>query len=280
MSAAPLLASFAGNASRVGQMLEEMDAVDEEHDRAFRGKAEGGHWAKDGTGLQQQWDVNRLCEFKSVTLRTPVGAMIVKELNLIIQRKKNIVIVGPSGCGKTCLIRYMRGLWPISPSAGSIDIPVGIGPGGVLFVPQRPYVFHGSLQRQIIFPSPSSREEEVWDEYAPQTTWLRRVGLGSLLGRHGWTKERAWQDILSQGEAQRLSLLRVAYYRPALAVLDESTSALTPELEAECYSLLRDLGVTYLSIAHRNSVMAHHDLALVLDGSGGWTISDASSVTL
>ena len=53
---------------------------------------------------------------------------------------------GPSGCGKTSLLRYLRGLWHLKKDSGHVTNISGIGAGGILYLPQRPYVFPGTLQ--------------------------------------------------------------------------------------------------------------------------------------
>ena len=85
---------------------------------------------------------------------------------------------------------------------------------------------------------------------------------------------RAWHDLLSLGEMQRLSIIRIIHHRPQLAILDECTSALSPEIEDVCYRLLDKAGITLVSVAHRPSVALHHKKLLVLDGRGGWSLKD------
>jgi ABC-type uncharacterized transport system fused permease/ATPase subunit len=85
-----------------------------------------------------------------------------------------------------------------------------------------------------------------------------------------------WSNTLSLGEQQRLAFGRVLINRPRLVILDESTSALDVDAEQKMYILLKErlvlptgIPVTYVSVGHRPSIIAFHDLKLLLrDGTG------------
>ena len=73
-----------------------------------------------------------------------------------------------------------------------------------------------------------------------------------------------WPEALSPGEAQRLAFLRLFYHRPDLAFLDEATSAISVDLEEALMRRCADLGITLVSVAHRESVRRFHDWNLQL----------------
>lgn len=80
---------------------------------------------------------------------------------------------------------------------------------------------------------------------------------------------------MSGGERQRLGFARLFYGKPEYAVLDESTSALNPEIEKELYEeITSSTDVTVISIAHRMALSKYHDarLHIVGDGSGKWSV--------
>jgi len=153
VNAAPLASSLAGNASRVGQMLEFMDVMDNERDRHHT----------ESLSFSAKLGKDELMRLDGVTCRLPSGRLIVSNLNMIIQSGCNIVIQGPSGCGKTSLLRYIRGLWDLKRDEGRVATSLPLNTGGIMFLPQRPYVFRGTLQRQITYP----RE----DPHAPELSW-------------------------------------------------------------------------------------------------------------
>eukprot|EP00277_Geminigera_cryophila_P009680 CAMPEP_0179407196 /NCGR_PEP_ID=MMETSP0799-20121207/1349_1 /TAXON_ID=46947 /ORGANISM="Geminigera cryophila, Strain CCMP2564" /LENGTH=199 /DNA_ID=CAMNT_0021178411 /DNA_START=282 /DNA_END=881 /DNA_ORIENTATION=+ len=103
---------------------------------------------------------------------------------------------------------------------------------------------------------------------------LRAVGLGYLLERFGEAEEREdWERILSPGEQQRLIFARLLLRRPAFAVLDESTSALTQEAEREMYAMCAAHGITTISVGHRESLRALHPHVLEMQHGGQWLVS-------
>jgi len=108
------------------------------------------------------------------------------------------------------------------------------------------------------------------------TDILRTVKLGGLLTdlENGLDTEADWAEVLSGGEVQRLSIARLFYHQPALAILDESTSAVSEETEDILYQECLKLGITLLTVSHRNQLRKHHQFVLHLagDGSGSYSL--------
>ena len=78
--------------------------------------------------------------------------------------------------------------------------------------------------------------------------------------------------VLSLGEQQRLAFARLLVNQPEFAVLDEATSALGMENEANLYAKLSGLGIHYISVGHRSSILDYHDLVLELYGRDQWRL--------
>lgn len=111
---------------------------------------------------------------------------------------------------------------------------------------------------------------------------LQAVGLGCLPARLGAGLDAPvmdWGAILSPGELQRLAFARVARAAPALAVLDEPTSALGANDEAHLFGLLAVRGVAVVTVGHGQSLARCHQLELAVagDGSGAWELRAARS---
>ena len=82
-----------------------------------------------------------------------------------------------------------------------------------------------------------------------------------------------WSRILSLGEQQRIAFLRVLIAKPRWAFLDEATSALDEPREERLYAVLREqlpeMGI--ISVGHRSTLYAVHDMELHLTGDGGYS---------
>ena len=152
------------------------------------------------------------------------------------------------------------------------------------------YCPNGTLRDQLLYPSTSHDDENI--TFSDAGYWsdddlldiLTAVDLPDLASRAGDGDPIAginatldWSNTLSLGEQQRLAFGRVLINRPSLVILDESTSALDVDAERKMYILLKErlvssagTPVTYVSVGHRPSIIAFHDLKLLLrdDGTG------------
>jgi ABC-type uncharacterized transport system fused permease/ATPase subunit len=70
-------------------------------------------------------------------------------------------------------------------------------------------------------------------------------------------------------------MARLFYRRPAYAILDECTSAVSDEVEDKLYETCKVLGITLFTVSHRKSLQRHHDMLLHFKGGleGAWELS-------
>ena len=199
-------------------------------------------------------------------LQRPDGQLLVAGLDLDLHAGQALLVRGPSGCGKTTLLRALAGLWPYAD--GRVARPTG---HQALFLAQRPYLPLGDLRSALAYPT------EPGDDRERMQRVLEQVCLPHLANR--LDEPGDWSRVLSLGEQQRLAFARLLYNRPAVAFLDESSSAMDEGLEQALYTLLRrELPDTLLiSVGHRNTLAAFHNHQLDLDGKGGWQLSDRES---
>ena len=207
---------------------------------------------KDGFSLQD------------VALETPKGGRtLFSGLTVDLDADDNLVIVGNSGIGKSSLLRAVAGLW--TRGRGLVGRPPL---NDIFFLPQKPYMLLGTLHQQLLYPN---LERDV-DETALHEA-LAAVRLPELVERvGGFDVELDWADVLSLGEQQRLAFARLLIHRPRFAVLDEATSALDTENEANLYRQLRSLGIRYISVGHRPTILPFHSQVLNLQGSDKWEL--------
>ncbi|CAM6094402.1 unnamed protein product [Calypogeia fissa] len=214
-------------------------------------------------------------EFDGVKVVTPTGNTLVEDLTLRVEPGSNLLITGPNGSGKSSLFRVLGGLWPLV--AGRITKP---GTGSdmaheIFYVPQRPYTAVGTLRDQLIYPLTSAEEINPLTIEGMREL-LRNVDLEYLLDRYPQEKEVNWSDELSLGEQQRLGMARLFYHRPAYAILDECTSAVTTDMEERFCAKVRAMDTSCVTISHRPALVAFHDTVLSLDGEGGWSVHHKS----
>ena len=202
-------------------------------------------------------------QIDGMTVQRPDGQVLLQDLRLQLTPGQALLIKGPSGSGKTTLLRGLAGLWPYA--QGQVRRPVG---ARALFLSQRPYLPLGDLRTAIAYPATATPADDPRLKEA-----LRQTQLGHLEG--ALNKAGDWSRILSLGEQQRLAFARVLFNRPAIVFMDEATSATDEGLEHALYSLLRGQlpECMIVSVGHRSTLDAFHDLSVSLDGRAGWTLS-------
>eukprot|EP00928_Gymnodinium_smaydae_P062567 TRINITY_DN46401_c0_g1_i1.p1 TRINITY_DN46401_c0_g1~~TRINITY_DN46401_c0_g1_i1.p1 ORF type:complete len:737 (-),score=155.69 TRINITY_DN46401_c0_g1_i1:87-2297(-) len=216
-----------------------------------------------------------IVECRDLTVAVPgSNCVLLRGVNLTLQKQCSVLITGPSGCGKSSLLRVLRGLWPaaqgIARCPPALDAGSAAAAGGqhacgaprCLFLPAEAYMLPtATLRQQLTYPLLSPL-----DDGAAEAA-LESVGLGKEeRARLGTLDERRsdWGSRLSSGQRQRLAAARIFVHRPAVALLDESTSSISEAAEAQLYRALRSLGIALVSVGHRPSLEEFHDQILRL----------------
>ena len=204
-----------------------------------------------------------------VTLQTPRRERtLIQNLSIDVLPGQGLLIVGASGSGKSSLLRALSGLWYAG--SGTIFRPEA---QDLLFLPQQPYMFLGTLRNQLLYPDLDRPATE-----AQLLDLLVRVNLPDLAQRFGGLDtEMDWEKVLSIGEQQRLAFARVLLIQPRFAILDEATSALDTANEGNLYRQLARTSTTLISVGHRSTILQYHKQVLELTGDGQWRVHSAES---
>ena len=195
-----------------------------------------------------------------LALEKPDGSPLLSVDNLHLTAGEATLVTGRSGTGKSTFLRALAGVWPHA--EGRIAVPAGIR---ILVLPQRPYVPEGPLREAITYPHASSARE------SPRiATLLSRVGLCALVDH--LDKAANWQQRLSLGEQQRLSIVRAVLLAPDWLLLDEATASLDEPGESTVYHLLREElpRTSIVSVGHRSTLRAFHTRCIPLGMGQPW----------
>jgi putative ATP-binding cassette transporter len=234
--------------------------------------------------------------------------MLIDNLDLTVHEGEHLLIVGNSGAGKSSLLRAIAGLW----TAGSGEITrvpddevyflpqrpycaLGSLKDQLLYpsteslnaddYPEGHRLSRAHLLRQ------SMTDQDLLDvlDMVDLRELPERFGDGDPI--KGLNAVLDWGNTLSLGEQQRLAFGRLVVNQPRLVILDEATSALDVVSEAKMYTLLRNMaqkelkrggdsnmvklsrpGLTFISVGHRPTLVAYHDVKLRLNGGADYTL--------
>jgi ATP-binding cassette subfamily B protein RaxB len=188
-----------------------------------------------------------------------------------------VAIVGASGCGKSTLLNLLLGL--LVPTAGEVTV-AGVGPRehtaerGVAGVMQGDCLFAGSIADNISFfgLDADQRRIEACARLAAVHADIAALPMAynTLVGFMGST--------LSAGQQQRVLLARALYARPAVLILDEATSHLDAQREAQIAAAVAALGMTRIIVAHRRETLAAADRTVRLEA--GRIVADGGAAAL
>ena len=264
---------IAGTTHRVAQLIEKLKDLEDEqsrNDSEFDSGDFNNVIPRSNTSVENiavAFDVEHV-SYGAPKAETP----LLRDLTLKVVTGTNILVTGGSGCGKSSLFRILDGLW--QPITGKIKSTLTVG---AMFLPQKPFLTNGTLREQIMYPLTPNRNQGYTLSDAEIFAYIKSMNLQSLLERIGGldtTVEWNWYDMLSPGEMQRLSFIRLFYHKPVFALLDEATSQVDMAAEHHLYTTCHKLGITLVSIGHRDTLREFHDQELHLDGTGNYEIRD------
>jgi len=205
--------------------------------------------------------------FEHVDIVSPEGKLLVKDLNFEVKRGTNVMVTGPNGVGKSSLFRIIGELWPLH--SGVLTKPAK---EEILFVPQKPYLVLGTLRDQVIYPHSHADMKKLGVTDEDLDALLAIVDPArNITTEWTWDTVKDWFHAFSGGQKQRIAMCRLFYHRPAFAILDECTSAVSDEVEGIIYETCRRMGITIFTVSHRPTLAKYHDIILRFEGNTRWS---------
>ena len=209
-------------------------------------------------------------ELRDVEFRYP-GAEepVLHGISLVAQPGQTTAIIGGTGSGKTTLVNLIPRLIDVTAGSlriGGVDVrdldPAALS-AAVGLVPQKPYLFSGTVASNLRYGSQEATDEDLWRalEIAQARDFVERMpdGLNSAIAQGGTN--------VSGGQRQRLAIARALVHRPQIYVFDDAFSALDYATDARLRMALATemAGATLIIVAQRVSTIRNADQIVVLD---------------
>lgn len=194
---------------------------------------------------------------------------VLSDISFRADPGETVAIIGSTGAGKTTLISLIPRLFDAtdgSVSTQGVDVTqadLDVLWRGIGLVPQRPFLFTGTIASNLRFGREDATDEELWHalEIAQAADFVRDKpdGLDTRIAQGGTN--------VSGGQRQRLAIARAIVHQPDILVFDDSFSALDLTTDARLrQALWRELPhVTKIVVAQRVSTITDADRILVLD---------------
>jgi ATP-binding cassette, subfamily B, multidrug efflux pump len=197
-------------------------------------------------------------------------APVLSGISFAAEPGETVAVVGSTGSGKTTLVSLIPRLFDVSGGAvyvGGTDVrdaDVEALWDSIGLVPQRPFLFTGTVASNLRYGREDATDEELWHalEIAQGRDFVEEMpdGLDSRIAQGGTN--------VSGGQRQRLAIARALVHRPQVLVFDDSFSALDLTTDARLrQALWRELPqVTKIVVAQRISTITDADRIVVLEG--------------
>ncbi|MCW2608999.1 MAG: ATP-binding cassette, subfamily multidrug efflux pump [Actinomycetota bacterium] len=194
---------------------------------------------------------------------------VLRGVDLVAEPGEVTAVIGSTGSGKTTLLNLVPRLVDATGGAVLLDgidvrhLDRAVLSAAVGFVPQKPYLFTGTVASNLRYGRPDATDAELWQalDTAQARDFVERLpdGLDAPIAQGGTN--------VSGGQRQRLAIARMLVARPAVYLFDDSFSALDYATDAALRAALtrETAAATVVIVAQRVSTIRHADRIVVLD---------------
>jgi ATP-binding cassette subfamily B protein len=222
-------------------------------------------------------------ELRGATFSYPgAESPVLREVSMRAEPGTTTAIVGSTGSGKTTLVGLIPRLHDVTEGqvlVGGVDVraadPENLW-SHIGLVPQRPYLFTGTVASNLRYGDPEATDEELWEALtvAQADDFVRAMpeGLESLIAQGGTN--------VSGGQRQRLAIARALVSKAGIYLFDDAFSALDVATDARLRAAMRPVtrDAVVIVVAQRVSSIIHADRIVVLDD--GQVVGDGTHAEL
>ncbi|MEU4638989.1 ABC transporter ATP-binding protein [Micromonospora sp. NPDC023814] len=212
-------------------------------------------------------------ELRDVSFRYPgAAAPVLRNVSFRVTPGTTTAVIGSTGAGKTTLLSLVPRLVDVTAGTVLVDgVDVrDLAPDELWrrigLVPQKPYLFTGTVASNLRYGNPDATDAELWDalEIAQARDFVEAMpeGLASPIAQGGTN--------VSGGQRQRLAIARALVRRPEIYLFDDSFSALDLGTDARLRAALRPVtaDAAVVIVAQRVSTIVEADQIIVLEDGG------------
>ncbi len=212
--------------------------------------------------------IQGLVRFQNVAFHYLENYPVLEDITFEILPGERVALAGSTGAGKTTIISLLLRFYDCTGGHITLDgydikeLPLSFLRNQIALVSQEPFLFNGTVRENIAYGDLEATDDEIAEvaRAAHAHDFIKRLPKGY----DSWIGERGVK--LSVGEKQRLAIARALLKNPPVIILDEATSSLDTETEAQIQAAIGNLirSRTTLMIAHRLTSLRTADKILVI----------------